>query len=380
MIALHAPRLFDGEAFTTDRAVLIEGGRIIAVATPGDLPPGTTIRALPDGTTLAPGFIDLQVNGGGGIMFNDQTDVAGLRRIAAAHARTGTTAILPTLISDRPEKRLMALDAARAAIAQAVPGIAGLHLEGPFLAPSRRGIHPASAIADLTESDIALLSAPFPGPVLLTLAPERIGTEAIGRLVQAGVIVFAGHTDASFEEAIAGLDAGVAGFTHLFNAMSPLLSRAPGVIGAALHRRGAFAGIIVDGHHVHPAAVAIAHAAKGPRALFLVSDAMATAGSDCPEFMVGDERIRLIHGRLTNSAGTLAGAHLTMAEAVRNAVGMAGIPLADALHMATAGPARVIGLADRGRVRPGSVADLVALDGDLRVARVWQGGEEVSAP
>ncbi len=374
---LHAARLFDGDDFADDRVLLLEGPRIAAIVAPAAVPADATIRRLPADAVLAPGFIDLQVNGGGGIMFNDHTDPDGLRRIADAHARTGTTAILPTLISDTRAKMRAAIAAAAAAMAQPVPGIVGLHLEGPFLSPARRGIHPPSAITAITEADIAMLAAPFPGRMLLTLAPECAPAGAIARLVQAGVIVFAGHTDASFEQAIAGLDSGVSGFTHLFNAMSQLEPRGPGVIGAALHRAASHAGIIVDGHHVHPTNVAIAFAAKGRHALFLVSDAMATAGSDATGFMVGDEPIRLVDGRLTSAAGTLAGAHLTMAEAVRNAVAMAAIPLADALHMATAGPADILGLADRGRLAPGSLADLVLLDARHHVTAVWQGGREL---
>ena len=326
---------------------------------------------------LAPGFVDLQVNGGGGVLFNDAPDMATLRQIAAAHAGAGTTALLPTLISGTRSHLRAALDAVRAALAAGVPGIAGLHLEGPFIAPARRGIHPAEAVTTMTDEDLDLLCAPFPAPLLVTLAPETIPAGHLRRLVASGAIVFAGHTDTTYDTAIAGLEAGISGFTHLYNAMSGLVARAPGAVGAALDRAGSFAGIIVDGHHAHYAAVRIAFAAKGPDALLLVSDAMATAASDRTGFSLNGEPIRLQDGRLVNDAGTLAGAHLTMAAAVRNAVCHAGLPLAAVLRMATRTPARAIGLADRGRLAPGCLADFVALDGDLRVAAVWQQGRRL---
>ncbi|MCW3476126.1 N-acetylglucosamine-6-phosphate deacetylase [Limobrevibacterium gyesilva] len=377
MIALLAARLFDGEAFAHDQAVLLDGPTIAGVAPAVAIPLGTPVIRLPDHTTLAPGFIDLQVNGGGGVMFNDAATPDCLSRIAAAHGRAGTTTILPTLISGtRPQLRL-AVDAARAALAAGMPGIAGLHLEGPFIAPTRRGIHPAANVTVPDDADIALLCAPFPGHLKVTLAPETVAPAQITRLCGAGVTVFAGHTDATYEQVRAGLDAGVTGFTHLFNAMSQFASRNPGAVGAALDSAQSHAGIIVDGHHVHPASVRIAFAAKGAGRLFLVSDAMATAASDCRGFVLNGEPIHLADGRLTNAAGTLAGAHLTMADAVRNAVRLVGIPLESALRMATATPAGIIRRPDLGRISAGCTADLVALDAALHVIGVWQKGTKL---
>jgi N-acetylglucosamine-6-phosphate deacetylase len=372
MIALAAPRLFDGTALRRDGVVVIDAGRIAAVA--DRVPAGMGAESLPPDTILAPGFVDLQVNGGGGILLNDAIAVDGMRRIAAAHARCGTTTILPTLISGTRIQLCQALAAAEAGIAQLVPGVAGLHLEGPFIALARRGIHPAHAVAAITDQDIALLGVPRAFPLLLTLAPEAVPPDCVARMVRAGVVVFAGHTDAGYEQVREALAAGVSGFTHLFNAMSPFASRAPGAVGAALAHRDAYAGIIVDGHHVHPAAVAAAFAAKGAARLFLVSDAMATAASNIESFTLNGVIIRRQGGRLTDDAGTLAGAHLTMAQAVRNAVRLAGIPLADALRMATATPAACMRLTDRGRLAAGCRADLVALDRELRVIAVWQSG------
>jgi N-acetylglucosamine-6-phosphate deacetylase len=378
MIGLHAPRLFNGETLERDRVALIDGRSIIAVLAPDAVPSGTEVETLPEGSLLAPGFVDLQVNGGGGILFNHDTSAGGLRRIAAAHARAGTTTMLPTLISGSRPQLLQALLATREAMAAGVPGIAGLHLEGPFIAPARAGIHPAAAIATLGEDDLAWLCAPPPGRLLLTLAPETVTPAQIAALARAGVIVFAGHTDASYAQARAGLDAGISGFTHLFNAMSPFAARAPGALGAALDDPACVGGIIVDLHHVHPASVRIAYAALGDRRLFLVSDAMATAASTVDHFVLDGEPIRLLGGRLTNAAGTLAGAHLTMAEAVRNAVLTVGLPLQSALRMATATPAAVIALPDRGRIAAGAAGDVVVLNRDLRVTAVWQNGTRLS--
>ena len=374
MKALYAPALFDGSEFLHHRAVLFDGARVADVVAPRAVPPDAERTDLPDGHLLAPGFVDLQVNGGGGVLFNDAPDAATLQRIAAAHAHAGTTSLLPTLISGSRQQLRAAIAAVQAALKSGVAGIAGLHLEGPFIAPTRRGIHPAQAVTPMNDDDLALLCRPFPAPLLVTLAPEVVPAASIRRLVESGAVVFAGHTEATYEAAMAGFDAGISGVTHLYNAMSGLLPRAPGMVGAALRGAAAFAGIIVDGQHLHAASVRIAFAAKGPDALLLVSDAMPTVGSDISQFRLGGERIRLQGGRLLDDAGTLAGAHLTMADAVRNAACHVGLPLKAVLHMATRTPARAIGLADRGRIAPGCLADFVLLDPELKVAGVWQGG------
>ena len=374
MIALRANRLFDGRNEHEEAVLLIEGGRIRGIV--ADVPAGVPVEVLPEDAILAPGFIDLQVNGGGGIMFNDETTPDGLARIAAAHAGAGTTSILPTLISSTREHIARAMQAARDAIEQAVPGIIGLHLEGPFIAAARRGIHPLSAVTAMTAADIQMLAAPFPAPLLVTLAPDTVSPADIAALVRAGVVVFAGHTDATWEQARAGLDAGIRGATHLFNAMSPFMGRAPGMVGAILDS-GAYAGIIADGHHVHPAALRVVLNALSAERLFLVSDAMATAASDVTGFDLAGERITLRDGMLTNDQGTLAGAHLTMAEAVRNIVSLTGADWTVALRMATATPAECMGLDDRGVIAVGAHADLVVLDDDLRVLEVWQGGQRL---
>jgi N-acetylglucosamine-6-phosphate deacetylase len=375
MIALRAQRLFDGRQEHEEAVLLIADGRIAAIA--ADAPPGVPVEDLPEDAILAPGYIDLQVNGGGGIMFNDETTPDGLARIAAAHAGAGTTSLLPTLITtDRPHMA-RAIAAVQDALEAGVPGILGLHLEGPFLAPARRGIHPANRVTAFTPQDRDWLRAPFPAPLLLTLAPDMVAPDDIAALVAAGRIVFAGHTDATYEQARAGLAAGISGATHLFNAMSQMQGRAPGMVGAVLDHARAMAGIIADGHHVHAAALRIALNELGAERLFLVSDAMATAASGSTGFTLAGEAITLHDGMLTNAAGTLAGAHLTMAEAVRNLVNLTGADWTTAIRMATATPAAALGLTDRGVIALGAHADLVVLDDDLRVLEVWQAGARI---
>ncbi len=370
MTALHATRLFDGERFHEHVAVSLEGSRIAAM--------GADPRAehLAPEWLLVPGFVDLQVNGAGGVLFNHTTSVAGLSAIAEALARVGTTSLLATLVSAR-DKIAPALAATAAAIEAGVAGVLGTHIEGPFLNPARRGAHPLAAIVGMGEADAMLLSAPHPGVRLVTLAPECVLPAHVSRLAGAGVRVFAGHTEASYEQATEALAAGVAGFTHLFNAMSQFGSRAPGCVGAALAHETACAGIICDGLHVHPASLRVAYAAMGAARLFLVSDSMPTAASDTTSFVWDGETVTLSGDRLARQDGTLAGAHLTMAEAVARAVRLCAIPLGDALRMATSTPARHAGATHLGHIAPGLRADLVALDPALRVAAVWQAGRRI---
>ncbi len=372
MITIRAPRLFDGDAFHSAVLIGFEAGRIVSMSPAAGR---SADIVLPDEATLAPGFVDLQVNGGGGRLLNDSIDLDTMAQIATAHARTGTTALLPTLISGTRAMIHQALLLASEARAE-IPGVLGLHIEGPFLSPARPGIHPPENLLRMTDEDEALL-AHAPGPLLLTLAPDIVEPQRVARLRDSGVFVFAGHTDATSEQATAAFDGGVSGCTHLFNAMSQMGSRTPGVVGAALAHDHVRAGLICDGLHVHPAAMRVAFRAMGPERLFLVSDAMPTAGSDTTSWMWRGETIRLEGRRLARADGTLAGAHLTMAEAVRNAVALCGIPPADALRMATRTPALAIDAARIGRIAVGCRADLVALDPALCVTAVWQAGQRV---
>jgi N-acetylglucosamine-6-phosphate deacetylase len=378
--AILVPFLFDGAKLRPEQAVLVENGHIAAIIPPSEVPGTYPITRPPGAAYLSPGLIDLQVNGGGGVLFNDDITPAGLARIAAAHRALGTSHIQPTLMSGSTAEIAAALDAVRTAMARGVPGILGLHIEGPFFNPRRRGIHPARAIRPMNAEDLDLLTAPFPGPLTLTLAPETVPEAALRRLAAAGVVLLAGHTEATPEEIARARKAGLAGFTHLFNAMPPIAGRVPGPAGAALTDRESFASIIVDGLHVHPEAVRLALAAKATDHLFLVSDAMPTVGAAIDSFFVGESLIRLKEGRLVDEAGTLGGAHLSLAEAVRNVHRLLGLAPAEALRMATATPLACLrtrrGLEDNppGSLVPGGRADLALFDRSLALLGSWEGG------
>lgn len=374
-LALVNGRVLTDRGIEDGLAVLVEGGRIAAVTTPGQAAETATEVHDLQGATLLPGFIDCQVNGGGGVLFNNAPDVAALRRIGSAHRKFGTTGFLPTLISDDVERMREAIAAAHDAIVEGVPGVLGIHLEGPYLADARKGTHDASKFRVPDAREIALATALDNGITLITLAPERVGAEAIRAFVQRGALVCAGHTAASYEEARAGIEAGIRGFTHLYNAMSPLTGREPGAVGAALEDAQAWCGVIVDGHHVHPASLRVALAAKERGKVFLVTDAMPPVGADDPSYELYGETITARDGVVRNAAGSLAGSALDMATAVRNSVAMLGVSLEEAARMASAYPAQFLGIGDRyGRIAPGYHADLVALDGDLQVVDTWIGG------
>jgi N-acetylglucosamine-6-phosphate deacetylase len=371
--ALLADRLFDGEALHRGRAVIVEEGRIAAVLPSEDLPAGLDATSLPEGAWLAPGFIDLQVNGGGDVLLNDEPTPEAMARIAAAHRRFGTTGLLPTLITDRPEVMCAALDALPAGMALS-PSVLGLHLEGPFLSPERPGVHDPASIRRPSDADRAVLSKARSGVLLVTLAPERVPGGFVAELARSGVRVFLGHTDATYEEANRALAEGATGFTHLFNAMRPLASREPGPIAAALESE-AYAGLIADGVHVHPAMLRLA--SRGPTRAFLVTDAMPPVGGERGRFSLYGQPITVAGGRATRADGTLAGSVLDMGSAVRNAVRLVGLPLERALAMASLEPARAIGLDSHlGRIAPGYRADLVALDPKrIEVLATWVVGQ-----
>lgn len=377
-MALHAlcgARVFTGERFLDGHAVLVEGGRVLGVPPLAELPAGCPRQEL-GGGTLAPGFIDAQVNGGGGVLFNEAPTAEGVAAIAAAHARHGSTGLLPTFITDRGDRRAAAVAAVREAVAAGTPGILGIHLEGPFLATARKGAHDPGLIRPMTDADVDALLGTGLGPVLLTVAVEAASAAQVRRLSEGGVIVSLGHSDAPYEAAMAAADAGARGVTHLFNAMSQLGHRAPGLVGAALDHGGLWAGLIADGHHAHPAALRVALRAKrGPARLFLVSDAMPPAGSAMDRFTLNGRTVTRRDGRLTLADGTLAGSDLTMDRAVRFAVEHLEQPLAEALRMASLYPAQFLRLdAARGRIAPGCSADLVLLGDDLSVRAAWIAG------
>jgi N-acetylglucosamine-6-phosphate deacetylase len=326
------------------------------------------------GGWLVPGFIDVQVNGGGGVLFNDDITVEGIRAIADAHRPYGTTGLLPTLISDSLEHVAMALDACEAAIEAGVPGILGVHIEGPFLNARRNGIHDTAFFRRIDAEAIALLTRKRRGKVLLTLAPELCDPQDIAQLVQGGVIVSAGHSDADYDTVMTAIGAGLTGFTHLFNAMSPLHHRNPGMVGAAFDAPQTYTGLIADGAHVHPAAMRLVLRAHPHERVVLVTDAMPSVGAKDKNFVLQGKAIHVENGICLDDAGTLAGSDLDMAGAVRNLVRMAGADLADASLMASASPAAFLGLCDRGSIAPGQSADLVWLDADLQPRAIWQDG------
>jgi N-acetylglucosamine-6-phosphate deacetylase len=365
--------LSDG-AFQENRSVVVEDGRIAAL-----LPAGEAPASLPPydlgGHFLMPGFIDTQVNGGGGILFNDDPSPEAIAAIGAAHRRFGTTGFMPTLISDDIGKMRAAMSAVRAAIADGVPGVLGIHLEGPFLNVDRKGIHEARQIRDIDEEALELMTSHGAGLVMVTLAPEGVPAAAIRRLADAGVIVSAGHSNATAAETIIALDNGLTGFTHLFNAMSQLGSREPGMVGAALQDERGWCGIIVDGHHVDPVALRVALRAKGAGRLMLVTDAMPCVGTDSVVFKLQGKAISVTKGACLDSAGTLAGSNLDMATAVRNAVRLLGLDLPEAAAMASASPADFLGLGgELGRIAPGYRADLVLADSSLEIIETWIAG------
>ncbi len=356
-------------------AVVIDGGRIAAVCDPADVPVSAGPRHDLQGDTLLPGFIDIQVNGGGGVLFNNAPTVDALRRIAQAHRRFGTTGMLPTLISDDPEVMREAIAATRDAIAQGVPGILGLHLEGPYLASARKGTHDAGKFRVPDAAEIELVASLGHGVTLMTLAPECVSADTIHALAARGVLLCAGHTAGSYEDIRAGLDAGIRGFTHLYNAMSPLQGREPGAVGAALEDPHSWCGIVVDGHHVHAASLRVALAAKPRGKVLLVTDAMPPVGAADPSYTLYGETITVRDGAVRNAAGALAGSALDMATAVRNSVQWLGVPLEEAARMASTYPAEFMGLGrEYGRIEPGYRADLVLLDDGLRVRNTWIAG------
>jgi len=369
-------RIFDGVALHDGMALVVEDGRV------ADLVPGAGAEghlvAL-NGGILAPGFLDLQVNGGGGHMLDRDADRHTLAAICAAHAGLGSLGVLPTLITETAEGTARVLAEGIAAARAGVPGFLGLHLEGPHLDPRRKGAHDPGHIRPMTDADLArLCDAARQLPVLMTtLAPEAATPAQIAALVQAGVVVSLGHSDCSHAQAVAALAAGATCVTHVFNAMSQIGNREPGLAGAALDSP-VWAGLIADGIHVHAAVLRIALAAK-PEGLFLVSDCMSVAGTDQTECVLGGRRILRRDGRLTLEDGTLAGADLTLPHAVRVLVRQAGASVERALAMACAAPAAVIGLGDTlGHLRPGRRADMVHLAPDFALAAVWRAGERVA--
>ncbi len=371
--AIVAEKVLDGTAVADNAAVIIEGPRIHAVVPRDALPANMPRYALPDGACLVPGFIDVQVNGGGDVLFNDEPTPDGIRAIAAAHRRYGTTALLPTLITDAPETMLSALEAVEALVDKE-SSILGIHLEGPFLSPQRPGVHAVRYIRTPNNNDIALLTAQRCSVTVVTLAPECVPAGFIRALAAAGVRVCLGHSMASYADTRAAMAEGLSGFTHIFNAMPGLGSREPGPIAVALDSESAWFGMIVDGVHVHPATLRLA--LRGLARPMLVTDAMPPVGGRRTGFTLYGEEITVQDGRCTRKDGTLAGSVLDMASALRNCVRLLDVPLETALRFVSTNPAEFLGLGHwLGRLAPGYRADLVALDPiAVEVLDTWVAG------
>jgi len=371
-LRLHAQRLFDGQNYSDDQVLTITNGKIVAIDSDT-----SRCDVVAEGLVV-PGYIDLQVNGGGGKLFNVSPTLDGLKTIITAHSQFGTTGMLPTLITDKVEVMVAAADAMAQAIAEKVPGILGIHFEGPHLSFAKKGTHPEEYIRPISNEEWRVLERKDIGQILVTLAPEVVQTSDIERMVSLGIKVCLGHTNADYQTAQAAMDVGADGFTHLFNAMSPIQGREPGVTGCALINDQASCGIIIDGHHVDYATVKLALKTKPRGTIFLVSDAMSTIGTDETEFSFFDRTVYLNDGRLTSTTGELAGAALEMSTAVENAHRGVNLPLDEAIRMASLYPANYINQSDiRGKLSIGCQADFVVLNEQLKVESTWIAGNAV---
>lgn len=368
--------IFDGDSLLNDHSVIIDEGKVVEVLPQINLPEDIKIIADLKGDYLVPGFIDLQVNGGGGVLFNSAPTVDAIRTIGEAHRQYGTTGFLPTLITDSFDVMREAVVAVTEAIQEGVPGVLGIHLEGPFLNGEKKGTHDKNKFCALDDQGFEIITSLKNGKTLITVAPELTTADMIQRIAAEGVIVCAGHSAANYEQTKEALDAGVAGFTHLYNAMTPLQSREPGMVGAALEDEQSWFGIIADGHHIHPAAFQVAVAAKPKGGAILVTDAMPTVGTEDKSFVLNGETILAIDGQCYNAAGSLAGSDLDMAAAVRNASKFARINWLEAVRMASLYPAQALGLSNIfGYIKPGYNANFAALNQQHQVVQTWIDGE-----
>jgi N-acetylglucosamine-6-phosphate deacetylase len=373
--ALLNGRVLRDRTFVAGQCVLLEGSRIIDIV-PDDHPRCRgAVQVDLGGQLLLPGFIDSQVNGGGGVLFNDAPTVDSIRQIGRAHRRFGTTAFMPTLISADLDVVARAIGAARGAIDAGVPGVLGIHIEGPFLNVERKGVHDPAKLRELDTSAVGLLTSLGTGRTLVTLAPEMTTPDIIRKLTTAGVIVSAGHTNATYMEVVQALRHGLTGFTHLFNAMSQLTGREPGVVGAALESLDSWCGIIVDGEHISPVVLRLAMRCKPASRFMLVTDAMSSLGTDTRSFKLHGRTITVSGSICLDEDGRLAGSNIDMASCVRNAVSLLGVPLPEAVRMASLYPAEFLGVShELGRIEPGYRANLVLADEQLNVAETWVDG------
>ena len=374
--ALCNARILSGDDLIEGQCVLVDAGRIVDVVPSSDVRCRDADRIDLGGHLLLPGFIDVQVNGGGGVLFNDEPSVDVIRTIGRAHRRYGTTGFLPTLISADLDVVARAIAAVQAALQAGVPGVLGIHIEGPFLSVERKGVHDPAKLRELDASAIGLLTSLRGGRTLLTLAPEMTTPELIQTLVRAGIVVSAGHSNASYAQVSESLRHGLSGFTHLFNAMSQLTGREPGVVGAALDDPDSWCGIIVDGQHTDPVVLRLALRCKRHERFMLVTDAMPSVGTDCVSFDLQGRHITVAGNVCVDEDGRLAGSNIDMASCVRNAMRLLGLPLAEAVRMASLYPAEFLGLGhELGRIAPGYRANMVLATQDLQVLGSWIDGE-----
>lgn len=373
--AICGARIFDGEKIVHDHAVVVEGERIAGVVETAKLPAGIS-QINREGGILAPGFIDLQVNGGGGVLLNNAPRRDALNTMTSAHRRYGTTAMMPTIVSDTPQRQRACVEAVLAAISDGNQSVLGVHLEGPFLDPDKRGVHKAGTIRQIQDTDMDWLCSLQMPVIIVTLAPEHTRAGQIRQLTDSGILVCAGHTNAHYEDLSLAIAEGLRGFTHLYNAMRPQSGREPGVVGAALDCETTWVGVIADGHHVHPANIRIVQKAKPRGKTFLVSDAMATVGGSEPFFEIYGETIQEEEGRLVNSEGVLAGSAIGMIDAVRISTELVGISLEESLRMASLYPAEFLQKSTSlGRIVEGFRADLVYFDDNYTVLDSWVAGQ-----
>ena len=370
--ALVNGRILTAAGLVSGTIVLISESRIEALTDLTDSRCRDAVMVDLQGQLLLPGFIDVQVNGGGGVLFNDDPSLESIQAIGAAHRRFGTTGFMPTLISDDLDTIGQAIAAVQSALDSGFPGVLGIHIEGPFLNWARRGVHDPKHLRLLETGLVSLLCRLRSGRTLLTLAPEMTTTDMIAALAQAGVLLSAGHSNATYAETTAAIAHGVRGFTHLFNAMARLEPRQPGIVGAALYDTGTWCGIIVDGHHVDPVMLKLALRCKRHDRFMLITDAMPPVGSSLSSFVLQGKTISVADGVCSDASGTLAGTALDMATAVRNAVSLLDLNITEAARMASEYPAEFLGLGhELGRIAPGYRANLTLLNDDLEVQRTW---------
>lgn len=371
--ALSGATIFDGFELWHDHALLVSDDKVVGMVSPSDIPSHFSVQHTKGGI-LTPGFIDLQVNGGGGVLLNNKPTAESLDIMVKAHEQFGVTRILPTLISDDVQVTLTMIDVASTVVTPH-SAVLGLHIEGPFFSLEKAGVHQPVFIRTPSASDVQWMEKLASMPAIVTLAPEQVTLEVIEQLNRLNIRVCAGHTNATYEQVTMAINHGLSGFTHLFNAMRHMSGREPGVVGAALDSKNTWAGIIADGIHVHPASIRNAIKAKGFEHIFLVSDSMATVGAEEKSFLLYGETISEQNGQLVNSEGRLAGSAISMLDAVQLCVKQFELPLTDVLAMASRVPAEYLGVNDRlGQFRNGYLADICHLDESLNLQQVWRNG------